>query len=92
MAPNDAVKELRAGLLKMPEGSIWEFYLPPELGFSNRLGGAETPPNTVLICTFEFMGKTNQRSVVKGPSPEDIQYLSRKEMEPGVVLMPSGLM
>lgn len=77
----------------MREGSKWEFYLPPELGFSNRLGGgAEIPPNTVLICTFEFMGKTNQRAVIQGPSPEDIQYLSRKEMEPGVVQKPSGLM
>ena len=39
----------------MPEGSIWELYIPSELGYGERGQGATIPGNSTLIFTVEVM-------------------------------------
>jgi len=92
-APNEVVKEFRGSFMDMAVGSIWEFYVPPNVGFGGTVvAGQKVPPGTVLVYRFELVELTNERAELTGPSPEDVQYLTQKEMEAGVVKLNSGLL
>lgn len=92
-APNEVVKEFRGSFMDMAVGSIWEFYVPPNVGFGGTVvAGQKVPPGTVLVYRFELVELTNERAELTGPSPEDVQYLTQKEMEAGVVKLDSGLL
>jgi hypothetical protein len=84
-------------MMLMKEGDTFVFLMPPKIGPGDTMGKISIPPGHVLVFTIELLEVTNYTAKIEGTkmegsSPEDIQYLSRKEMEPGVVLMPSGLM
>lgn len=53
--PDQVIKGWKEALTLMPEGSIWELYIPAELGYGERGQGAQIPGNSTLIFTVEVM-------------------------------------
>lgn len=53
--PDQVIKGWKEALTLMPEGSIWELYIPSELGYGERGQGATIPGNSTLIFTVEVM-------------------------------------
>lgn len=53
--PDQVIKGWKEALTMMPEGSIWELYIPAELGYGERGQGASIPGNSTLIFTVEVM-------------------------------------
>lgn len=51
--PDQVIKGWREALTMMPEGSVWELYIPAELGYGERGGGESIPGNSTLIFTVE---------------------------------------
>ena len=49
------VAGLTEALQLMQEGSRWELYIPPELGFGNWSVGSDIPANSVLIYDLELL-------------------------------------
>ena len=53
-------------LTQMNEGSIWEVYIPSELGYGENVQpGGPIPPNSVLIFELDLVKVTKQESAVK---------------------------
>ena len=48
------VKGWTEALQLMKEGSKWELFIPPELGYGDR-GGGPVPPNSILIFEVELI-------------------------------------
>lgn len=48
------IQGFKDGLVMMPAGSKFMFYIPPELGYGNRQVG-KIPPNSVLIFEVELL-------------------------------------
>lgn len=48
------IQGFKDGLVMMPAGSKFVFYIPPELGYGNRQVG-KIPPNSVLIFEVELL-------------------------------------
>lgn len=51
---NKLIPGFRDGVLMMPAGSKFVFFIPPELGYGNRQVG-KIPPNSVLIFEVELL-------------------------------------
>jgi hypothetical protein len=91
-APKQVIKGMREALQKMREGAVWEIYIRPDMGFSNRLAGKEIPPGHVLIYTLELLAILDLRVEVFGLSPEDEEFLNDMRADPDVVELASGLL
>jgi FKBP-type peptidyl-prolyl cis-trans isomerase FklB len=52
--PNKVVKGWTEALQLMKEGSKWQLFIPPELGYGDRVAGP-VPPNSTLIFEVELI-------------------------------------
>lgn len=55
-AVTSVVDGLEAALLRMPVGSRWKIWVPPELGYGARNPRAKVPPNSTLVFEIELLG------------------------------------
>lgn len=53
--PRDMLPGIRAALLNMPQGSIWELYIPSALAYGEKGNGSSIPPNNALVVIVELM-------------------------------------
>lgn len=60
MRANQVIKGWSEALTHMPEGSVWEVYIPQELAYGPRQQGADIKPFSVLIFKIELI-KTNAK-------------------------------
>jgi FKBP-type peptidyl-prolyl cis-trans isomerase FklB len=49
------VDGLEQALLRMPTGSRWKIYVPPQLAYGQRGGGSKVPPNSVLVFDVDLV-------------------------------------
>ncbi|NLT23282.1 MAG: FKBP-type peptidyl-prolyl cis-trans isomerase [Syntrophorhabdus sp.] len=49
------IKGWAEALTKMPAGSTWRLYIPPELAFGETGAGTMVGPNAVIICDLELL-------------------------------------
>ena len=61
MRANQVIKGWSEALTHMPEGSVWEVYIPQELAYGPRQQGADIKPFSVLIFKIELI-KANAKS------------------------------
>ena len=47
-------------LQRMPVGSKWKLYIPPELGYGEQGLGVTIPPNATLIFEIELLAIEDQ--------------------------------
>jgi FKBP-type peptidyl-prolyl cis-trans isomerase FklB len=52
---NQVIKGWTEALVHMPEGSIWEVYIPQELAYGERQQGADIKPFSMLIFKIELL-------------------------------------
>ncbi len=52
---NGVIEGWTEALKRMPEGSKWELFLPPELAYGKRGAGADIGPNEALIFEVELL-------------------------------------
>ncbi len=52
---NGVIKGWVEALQMMKEGSKWEIYVPPEIGYGQRGSGRNVPPNAALIFEIELL-------------------------------------
>lgn len=52
--PSQVIKGWTEALTMMPEGSVWELYIPSELGYGER-GSGSIPPNSILVFKVEVV-------------------------------------
>ena len=52
---NQTLKGWAEALTKMPAGSTWRLYIPPELAYGEAGAGQIIGPNAVLICDIELI-------------------------------------
>lgn len=45
----------------MPQGSVWEVYIPQELGYGSRAAGQQIKPFSALVFELESMEVTNKK-------------------------------
>lgn len=55
MRANQVIKGWSEALTHMPEGSVWEVYIPQELAYGPRQQGADIKPFSVLIFKIELI-------------------------------------
>lgn len=53
--PNQVIKGWREALTMMPEGSVWNLYIPAELGYGERGQGQSIPGNSTLVFKVEII-------------------------------------
>ena len=53
--PNQVIKGWKEALTMMPEGSVWNLYIPAELGYGERGSGQNIPGNSTLIFKVEII-------------------------------------
>lgn len=53
--PNQVIKGWNEALKMMPEGSVWELYIPASLGYGERGQGQNIPGNSTLIFKVEVI-------------------------------------
>lgn len=61
MRANQVIKGWSEALTHMPEGSVWEVYIPQELAYGPRQQGAEIKPFSVLIFKIELIKANAKR-------------------------------
>ena len=61
--PNQVIKGWTEALTLMPEGSVWELYIPASLGYGEQGSGRSIPGNSTLIFKVEALK-------VKPPEPK----------------------
>lgn len=57
--PNQVIKGWREALTMMPEGSVWNLYIPSDLGYGERGSGQQIPGNSTLIFKVECLKVKN---------------------------------
>lgn len=55
LRPNQLIKGWTDALTHMPQGSIWEIYIPQELGYGERDQGSMIKPYSTLIFKVELL-------------------------------------
>ena len=53
--PNQVIKGWTEALTLMPEGSVWELYIPANLGYGEQGSGRSIPGNSTLIFKVEVL-------------------------------------
>ena len=53
--PDQVIKGWREALTLMPEGSVWNLYIPSELGYGERGQGRNIPGNATLVFKVEVL-------------------------------------
>ena len=53
--PNQVIKGWTEALTLMPEGSVWELYIPANLGYGEQGSGRSIPGNSTLIFKVEAL-------------------------------------
>ncbi len=53
--PNQVIKGWKEALTMMPEGSVWNLYIPSDLGYGERGAGQNIPGNSTLIFKVEVI-------------------------------------
>lgn len=53
--PNQVIKGWKEALTLMPEGSVWELYIPASLGYGEQGSGRSIPGNSTLIFKVEAL-------------------------------------
>ena len=53
--PNQVIKGWTEALTLMPEGSVWELYIPASLGYGEQGSGRSIPGNSTLIFKVEAL-------------------------------------
>ena len=53
--PNQVIKGWKEALTLMPEGSVWELYIPANLGYGEQGSGRSIPGNSTLIFKVEVL-------------------------------------
>ncbi len=53
--PNQVIKGWKEALTLMPEGSVWELYIPANLGYGEQGSGRSIPGNSTLIFKVEAL-------------------------------------
>ena len=53
--PNQVIKGWTEALTLMPEGSVWELYIPASLGYGEQGSGRSIPGNSTLIFKVEVL-------------------------------------
>lgn len=61
MRANQVIKGWSEALTHMPEGSVWEVYIPQELAYGPRQQGADIKPFSVLIFKIELIKANAKR-------------------------------
>lgn len=61
MRANQVIKGWTEALTHMPEGSVWEVYIPQELAYGSRQQGADIKPFSVLIFKIELIKANAKR-------------------------------
>lgn len=61
MRANQVIKGWTEALTHMPEGSVWEVYIPQELAYGPRQQGADIKPFSVLIFKIELIKANAKR-------------------------------
>lgn len=61
MRANQVIKGWTEALTHMPEGSVWEVYIPQELAYGPRQQGADIKPFSVLIFKIELIKANTKR-------------------------------
>ena len=56
---NGVIKGLTDALTHMPQGSIWEVYIPEELAYGEREQGPDIKPFSILIFKVELLNVSN---------------------------------
>lgn len=54
-AVTSVIDGFEEALLRMPAGSRWKLFVPPELGYGATGSGASVPPNSTLIFELELV-------------------------------------
>ena len=98
VSPNEVqFKGLREALMLMKEGSKWEIYIPPELGYGEKGLEGVIHEGAVMIYEMELLKVEEREQLQKGVTMDGIQlegleFVNNIREEEGVVELPSGLM
>lgn len=61
MRANQVIKGWTEALIHMPEGSVWEVYIPQELAYGSRQQGEKIKPFSVLVFKIELIKANAKR-------------------------------
>lgn len=61
MRANQVIKGWSEALTHMPEGSVWEVYIPQELAYGSRQQGADIKPFSALVFKIELIKANAKR-------------------------------
>lgn len=67
--PSQVIKGWQEALTKMPEGSVWNLYIPASLGYGERGQGQEIPGNATLIFKVELVKVKPAHSPARPTTP-----------------------
>lgn len=66
--PSQVIKGWREALTLMPEGSVWNLYIPASLAYGERGQGQQIPANSTLIFKVEVL-KVKGSTATSQPAP-----------------------
>ncbi len=77
--PDQVIKGWKEALTKMPEGSVWNLYIPAPLGYGERGQGQDIPGNSTLIFKVELI-KVNKPAATEAAKIEPVK--PQKSIQP----------